>query len=132
MNISIRTAKGIYCGVWLTGATWAALSELNYLPCGFIKSTAENEYVLHLLCVTLTMTCTWLALKLFAMKRIRKKIDDNIASLGTWNVCRTGILAMAIFMNLFAYYGLTSSTTPLFCLLITLAGFVFCWPKTDE
>ncbi len=132
MRISLNTAKGAYIGVWIIAAAWAALTELDCMPSGFIDRTPKGEYALHLTCITLTLTCTWFALRMFALKSIRHKIDSNPASLATWNLYRTAIMTVAIFMNLFTYYGLMSSTTPLFCLLITLAAFVFCWPKTDE
>jgi len=45
---------------------------------------------------------------------------------------RIALLATAIFVNLLVYYALQSGTTPMFCLLITLAAFVFCWPKENE
>ncbi|MGN1244423.1 MAG: hypothetical protein ACI4TQ_04385 [Alloprevotella sp.] len=37
-------------------------------------------------------------------------------------------MAVAVYINLAVYYG-TLRSTALYCLLISLIGFVFCYPK---
>lgn len=130
MKQSLTLARVIYIGVWCAVALFTALFESNLLTEAFIPSTPETEYALHLLCIVLTLAGTWGSLKLF--KLIKEKLIKHPHTLGSWNLVRTGIMAVCIAINLITYYGLMSGTTPLFCLFITLAGFVFCWPKTNE
>ena len=67
-----------------------------------------------------------------AKERVRTALHNQPSKLPQWNMLRTGILACCIFINLIVYYGLMSGTSALFCLLISLTGFVFCWPKQGE
>lgn len=130
MKQSLTPARIIYIGVWCIVALLVALFEGNILTEAFIPPTPETQYTLHLLCIVFTLAGTWGSLRLF--KFAKNKITQNPQSLASWNLLRTGIMAVCIILNLITYYGLMSGTTPLFCLFITLAGFVFCWPKTDE
>lgn len=66
----------------------------------------------------------------FATKKVRNSISNKTNGLRNWNLLRTSILAFSIIVNLITYYGLANSTSALFCLLITLAGFVFSLAKT--
>lgn len=131
-DVSLRFARLYYIGVWCAVVIYTLLTECDVLPSGYVQVDAQLEYALHMLCVLLTLCCTWGALRLFALKRLRKMREAKPQVLPILNVLRTTVLATAIFINVLVYYALMHSTTPLFCLLITLLGFVFCWPKTDE
>lgn len=125
-------ARSFYISVWCAVIIFTLLCECNILPTGYVKADVQIEYMLNMLCIVLTLICTWGGLRLFAFKSIRNRLNKHPQQLVNWNILRTGILALSIFINLITYYGLINSTSALFCLLITLAGFVFCWPKHDE
>lgn len=132
LNKDLLLARTLYISVWAAVAIFALLCESGLLPIGYVTANAQTEYMLNLLCIVLTLTCTWGSLRLFATKKVRKSISNKTNGLRNWNLLRTTILAFSIIINLITYYGLTNSTSALFCLLITLAGFVFCWPKHNE
>ena len=125
-------ARTIYLSVWCAIAIFALLCECNILPIGYVKANAQTAYALNMLCIVLTLACTWGSLRLFAFKGIRSKLNKHPQHLQQWNMLRTSILPLAILVNLITYYGVVNSRSALFCLLITLTGFVFCWPKHDE
>ncbi len=129
---SLRQPRLLYTLVWVVVAVLALLWETDVLPVGFIPENQQTAYALHMLCIFLTLGCTWGGLRLFALSAVRKRIRRNGSVLSRWNVVRTSLLAVAIAVNLIVYYGLMNSSTPLYCLLITLVGFVFCWPKQNE
>ena len=128
----LTLARAIYIGVWAATIVIAILYECHFLTEGYIKADAETEYALNMLCVLFTLGGTWGSLKLFATKHVRTALHNQPSKLPQWNMSRTGILACCIFINLIVYYGLMSGTSALFCLLISLTGFVFCWPKQGE
>lgn len=131
-NKDLILARTLYLSVWAAVAIFALLCECDLLPIGYVTANAQTEYMLNLLCIVLTLTCTWGSLRLFATKKVRNSISNKTNGLRNWNLLRTSILAFSIIINLITYYGLANSTSALFCLLITLAGFVFCWPKHNE
>lgn len=131
-DVSLRLARIYYLGVWCAVIIYAALSECDVLPSAYVQVNAQLEYALNMLCVLFTLCCTWGALRLFALKKLRTLREAKPQMLPMLNVLRTTVLATAIFINVLVYYALMHSTTPLFCLLITLLGFVFCWPKANE
>ena len=128
----LRLPRTIYTLVWIAVAAVTLLWETGVLPEGFISGNAQTDYALHALCIFLSLGCTWGALRFFAISSVRKRIQRGDGALARWNVARTSFLAVAIAANLIVYYGLMNSSTPLYCLLITLVGFVFCWPKRNE
>lgn len=132
MKSYIRLARIIYIGVWAAVALYAALCEAGFSPSACLKATASLEYALNMLCVALTLGTVWGGLRLFAFKKVRKMREERPRMLLSLNLLRIALLATAIFVNLLVYYALQSGTTPMFCLLITLTAFVFCWPKEDE
>lgn len=129
---NLLLARAIYISVWGAVIIFALLSECNILPSGYVEANAQTEYMLNMLCIVLTLTCTWGSLRLFATKRVKNSATQKANGLRNWNMLRTAILTFSIIVNLITYYGLANSTSALFCLLITLAGFVFCWPKNNE
>lgn len=129
---SLLPARLIYIGVWIVVAVYAALAEAGWVSTGYVKPDATVEYALHLLCVLFTLCGTWGALRLLAFKQVRRTLTAHPQKLPQFNLVRTAVLGTAILINLLVYYALLSGTAPLYCLLITLLAFVFCWPKEGE
>lgn len=132
MKPKLRLAHIIYIGVWAAAALYALLCEADILPTACIRATPSLEYALNMLCVVLTLGAAWGGLRLFALGKVRKMKEERPRLLLSLNLLRIALLATAIFVNLLVYYALQSGTTPMFCLLITLTAFVFCWPKESE
>lgn len=128
----MKTARIIYITILALDALYALLSEIGTLTTAFIPSNNETEYALNMLCIVFTLGASWGSLRLFATKPIHKQLCDKPHMAPTWNIVRESILGTAIFINTIVYYGMMNGTTPLFCLLITLTAYVFCWPKKDE
>lgn len=129
---NLRASRITYISVWLIVALIFTLSEFHILPIGYLPQTPSTEYMLNMLCIVLTLSGVWGGLKLFSIKSIRSHITKQPQSLPLWNVIRIGILGLCTLVNLIVYYALLSNTTALYCLLITLTAFVFCWPKHGE
>ena len=132
----LKTPRIIYIATWAALALVAAAFESGVLAAGFISADAQQAYVLHVMCILLGIGGTFSSLTLFRHKAVRRQLQATAPSeaatnLGKWNIVRTLDMAIAILFNLVVYYG-TMGTTPLYCMLIALAGFVFCWPKTGE
>lgn len=131
-NTNLRLSRIIYIAIWLIIAIVFFLSERGILPVGYLPQDAATIYMLNMLCIVLTLAGVWGGLKLFSLKNVRSHITAHPQALPFWNVMRTCILGLCNFINLIVYYALVSDTTALYCLLITLTAFVFCWPKNGE
>lgn len=132
MRINLRFARSIYTTVWVIVFLFAFLSESEILKTCYVKATPSLEYALNMLCIVLTLCMSWGSFRLFSLKRIKKMREERPQTIISLNLLRISLLATAIFINLIVYYAIQNSTTPLFCLLITLTAYVFCWPKEKE
>lgn len=129
--MTLKVSRIFYISVWAVLVLYVFLTEADVLPRGYVARDASLEYTLHLFCVLFTLGGTWTALRLFNGKKIRHTLTARPHLLPHYNFLRTGILASAIVLNVIVYYALDSSATPLYCLLVTLIGLVFCWPKDE-
>lgn len=132
MHTTLLASRITYIGILILVGAFGLLSETDMIPTGYIKYNAQTEYMLHMLCVILTLGGTWSALRLFTFKGIRNKLNEHPNLLQQWNIIRICMLGTPLFINLIVYYALLSGSAPMYCFLITLFGFVFCWPKEDE
>lgn len=129
---SLPVAQLTYIAFWLMAILLILLSECHILPTGYVKADAQKSYVLNMICILLTLGCSWGALRLFVFKSIKNRITNHPQQLFLWNMIRTCILGTCILLNATIYYALLCDTTPLYCLLITLTAFVFCWPQKND
>ncbi len=138
--VSLRMPRYIYIGVWAVVVALAVADIAGLLPEGAFSPTAEERYAADVLCVALTLGASWAALRLFAVKRVRESVGREPASLPRWNVLRTALLALPILLNLVLAlsltagggYGALGGNTQVYCLLVALIAFLFCWPKHGE
>lgn len=139
-TVSLRVPRYIYIGVWALVAALAVCDIAGLLPEGEFSPTAEERYAADVLCIALTLGSSWAALRLFAVKRVRESVGQNATSLVGWNILRTALLAVPIFLNLVLAlsmaggggYGALGGNTQVYCLLVELIAFLFCWPKHGE
>lgn len=130
---TIRTARRAYIAIATAAVAIVILSEVDALPTGWLDPTPGGQYALHLGVIAAAIGCTWLSLRLFAMKRVKRLIKADIAGhqAALWNIRRTALQGAALLFSILAYYA-TMHTTPLYCAFIAATGMVFCWPKHDE
>lgn len=129
---NLQFARTIYIAFWVVTALFALLSEIDILPTGYVQTDAQTSYALNMLCVLFTLGGSWGALRLFALKSVKERINKRPQQVPQWNMLRTSILGFCILLNAITYFAVLSDTTPLYCLLITLTAFIFCWPKDGE
>ena len=108
---------------------FAILCELDIVPPAYLHAdSAEEHYRLDITCILITLLNTYTALRLPASTRAKKQLAADKRKYALIQ-CKSAILmAVAVYINLAVYYG-TLRSTALYCLLISLIGFVFCYPK---
>ena len=108
---------------------FAILCELDIVPPAYLHAdSAEEHYRLDITCILITLLNTYTALRLPASTRAKKQLAADKRKHALIQ-CKSAILmAAAVYINLAVYYG-TLRSTALYCLLISLIGFVFCYPK---
>ena len=108
---------------------FAILCELDIVPPAYLHAdSTEVHYRLDITCILITLLNTYTALRLPASTRAKKQLAADKRKYALIQ-CKSAILmAVAVYINLAVYYG-TLRSTALYCLLISLIGFVFCYPK---
>ena len=129
---ALRTLQKIYFLLWAAVGLLALLFETDVLPTAFLPADAQTEYVCQLLCVALTLGSVPVALRLLVLPKVKMQLEKEPGRAVQWNKLRLVLMIVPILTNLVVYYALASTTGPLFCLLISLAAFVFCYPAAYE
>ena len=105
------------------------LHELNIIPSAYLNASNHTEYLLQILCITLTLGNSWGALRLFSTKRISRQITQNYKKQNLWNIVRILMIGLPMIINIECYYATNDNKSFLYCFLITLVAFIFCWPQ---
>ena len=129
---ALRTLQKIYFLLWAAVGLLVLLFETETLPSAFLPADAQTEYVCQLLCVALTLGSVPVALRLLALPKVKMQLEKEPERAVQWNKLRLVLMIVPILTDLAVYYALASTTGPLFCLLISLAAFVFCYPAAYE
>ncbi len=129
---SLKIPRCIYIAFWGLMLLYVMFSELDVLPVAYLALDVQSAYAMNMLCVILTLAGTFISLRLFAVNKIKQEIQNAPCSITKWNIIRTIILGVCALINIMSYYALCNDTTSLYCFLITITGFVFCWPKQEE
>ena len=129
---ALLTLQKLYFLLWAAVGLLALLFETDVLPTAFLPADAQTEYVCQLLCVALTLGSVPVALRLLALPKVKMQLEKEPGRAVQWNKLRLVLMIVPILTNLVVYYALASTTGPLFCLLISLAAFVFCYPSAYE
>lgn len=124
----------LYFGlVFVVAAALAALFERGVLPTSFLGGSTGAQYALDLLCVVLCMGGTYAALRLMSFPTVRRSIQTDVAvAYPRWAGRRTLIIALCVWVEVFAYFATLQSSTAQYTLLISLAAAVFCIPTARE
>lgn len=103
----------------LTGiACIAILHESDILSAGYLQTDAQITYIIQLSCIVLTLGSCWAT---FRKKRSAVSVSNC--------VLRILRIAIPMLINLEIYYALLGNQSVLYCFLITLVSFIFCWPS---
>ena len=132
----MRRHQAIFVLIWATTALWAALQEAGTLPQGFLSAAPVAAYVQHLFCILTAVGGSFLACRLFVVRRVRAELSDRdgraaASALRKWSGVRLALNALAILPSAFLYYAAGFSQTCLYCLLIALAASLLCWPRDN-
>lgn len=124
-------ARAFYFLVWLGCGLVCLLSETEVLPTAYLPADPSTEYALQMLCVVLTLCCVPAALRLFTLGRVKRHMKPHTPQFAGWSMARIAIMAVAVFASTIVYYGLHTTLSPAFCLLISLTALVFCYPSQE-
>ena len=139
----MKTARIIYIAAWIIPITLATL----YLT-GVISDTRASAdpiatYILSLSCIVLTLTTSYLSLRLFHFAPIRKHLcldasneaysketRPNCVSYSHLCIAREMAIAIVCVLDLAAYY-LLHTQSPLYLAGIMLVSLLFCFPNNN-
>ena len=123
----------VYILIWVLLAAYAGLSEFDFVPTGFIQANPAEMYGWNVVGIIIMLSAIYISLRLFHFKAIRKYLIRKDGSLnasvyGKLSWFRLGFMTTSLFYDAILYYG-TLNYQFIYCLLISLLAFVFCWPS---
>ncbi len=126
-----------YGASWLLGIVWALGSEWNCFPTEYLPCDASTDYTVSLLSIFTAFGGTYLALKVPALKSIRRRYVGADAaarerlylrSIGV----RWGVATLSLWVNVVLYYASVSAASTKYCVLIAMIAMLFCYPSEGE
>lgn len=129
MSKDFKIPHYIYILILVIVISLMSLHELDLLPSGYYLADNATMYFLQTFCIIITLGGCWTGLRLFSGKKVQKQISKAPNHLTKWNLIRISIVAIPLLINLESYYAIFYNSSFLYCFLITLISFVFCWPQ---
>ena len=132
----MKTTWIIYILAWLIPIALVVLYLVGVIKPMPLQTDGVLLYMLSITTVALSLLTAWLAIKMFALKPIKTKLDtlkgkEKEASIQMLNRVRTLAILMVVVLDFAAYY-ITGSTSPLYLAAILGVALIFCWPQTTE
>ena len=132
----MKTTWIIYILAWLIPIALVVLYLFGVIKPMPLQTDEVLVYMLSITTVALSLLTAWLAIKMFALKPIKTKLDtmkgkEKEASIQMLNRVRTLAILMVVVLDFAAYY-ITGSTSPLYLAAILGVALIFCWPQTTE
>ena len=126
----------IYILAWLIPIALVVLYLAGIIKPMPLQTDEMLVYMLSITTVALSLLTAWLAMKMFALKPIKTKLDtlkgkEKEASVQMLNRVRILAILMVVVLDFAAYY-ITGSTSPLYLAAILGVALIFCWPQTTE
>ena len=126
----------IYILAWLIPIALVVLYLASIIKPMPSQTDEVLVYMLSITTVALSLLTAWLAMKMFALKPIKTKLDtlkgkEKDASVQMLNRVRILAILMVVVLDFAAYY-ITGSTSPLYLAAILGVALIFCWPQTTE
>ena len=97
-----------------------------------VQPSPELRYALLMLSICLTLSTAWLSVGMSKFGGSSHRRPKGLALRLRHPALRVSVSGVAVLTNLFVYYALHPDTSPMFCLLISLTAFIFCWPSVDS
>lgn len=121
-----------YYSIWLSVALVVAVFML-FLPYqGMLATDPLAQYICSVICVVLTLSGIYLALKMMALKRISEAVFQNgFPAYFRYAIHRMNILHTVLIAD-FLFYHFTLQSSCGFCWLITLFALCFVKPGKKE
>ena len=112
----------------------AVLSEMDILPVDYIGNEPKILYWMNLYAIFVAFGGMFVCLRMFVFKRVMAAImnvDEQkaFAVYFKHTVIRLFIIMLALWSNTLLYFATSYSSTPQYCVLVTLVSCVFCWPS---
>ena len=122
-----------YVAIWFAAILLVILFESDCLLPGGFAGEDRIVYLAQTLSILITLGCIPLALKLFSIDFIRKRLsvknDSNrLVAYRFWSEVRMCLLVFPLIVNLLLYY-LTMEISSAYCALIVVLAMLFCWPS---
>lgn len=122
-----------YTAIWLVAILLVVLFESDCLLPGGFAGEDRAVYLAQTLSILITLGCIPLALKLFSIDFIRKRLsvkngESSLPAYRCWSEVRMFLLAFPLIVNLVLYY-LTMEVSSAYCALIVVLAMLFCWPS---
>lgn len=136
MEKKIKLLQIIYCLIIALTAGLAILSEADFLPVDYIGDEPRTLYWINLYAIIVAFGGMFLCLRLFVFKTVKQamlveKEDDALAAYSKWTSLRLAIIALSLWSNTLLYFSTSYTSTPQYCILVTLVSCVFCWPSVS-
>ena len=121
--------------VWLTAACVVVLGEVGVIPNGAVEPFSNEEFLLNVATIILTVVGIPVALKLFTLNTTRglrrMNKDEALSAYHVWSAVRMAILCVLVVFGLVVYY-VTMNTSGAFCCCIALFTTLYCWPSREK
>lgn len=135
----IRALQCFFAALLLLSGGYAVLCELQWLPTHYLSIDPRGtlSYLLESLAYFLTLGGTYGALRLFALRRLRRALAARTEALALRLYARACVVRILLVwmpaaLNLVLHYGWGYSPSPAYCLLILAAATLFCAPSSRE
>lgn len=134
MEKKIKILQIIYCLIILAASLLALLSEAGTLPMDYIGDEPHKLYWINLYAIAVSFGGMFLCLRMFVFKNVKKALvaeeeSGAFAAYYRWTLVRLALIALALWSNTLLYCSTSYTSTPQYCILVTLVTCVFCWPS---
>lgn len=123
-----------YMAVWAVAILLVVLFEFECLLPGLFAGEERAVYLAQTISILITLGCIPLALKLFSLKYVERRLREggsNLTVYRGWCEVRIALLAFPLIINLLLYY-LIMEVSSAYCALIVVLAMLFCWPSESR
>ena len=137
MDKKIKSLQILYCFIIAVAAIFAVFSETGVLPTDYVENEPRLLYWVNLYAIFVAFVGMFICLRLFIFKKVRTAVLDKdemkaCAAFVFWTKYRLSILAVALWSNTLLHFSTSYTSTPQYCIFITLITCVFCWPSLSS
>lgn len=133
----IKRISKLYIAVAMLVVLFVLVSEIGWLPTGYIALQTQSSYYVNLIAIVFTFGSVLVSHGLLSMNRVKQQVVQPDEAKG-WSAyqhyvqCRVLVQALGMAVNAWLYYATISMDTPMYGLFVTAISFVFCRPSLSE